>query len=101
MPDTNIELIIDVEVAELVIAVAVKTTCEIEFGNSIANCKLHFQIQSRTRAALDAWLEAALKSPRAWAHRTLGRTVMGFAPLVYAGPMRMGCAGPLCCAPSR
>ena len=32
MPDANIELMIGAEIAELVVAAAVETTCEIEFA---------------------------------------------------------------------
>ena len=32
MPDTNIELTVDVEIAELIIVAVIKITCEIEFA---------------------------------------------------------------------
>ena len=40
MPETNIELIIDVEIAELVVAAVVTTTCEIEFAKFNSRARL-------------------------------------------------------------
>ena len=93
MPDTNIELIIDVEIAELVIAAVVKTTCEIEFAKFKSHARLgdlvlppedkHFPLRGNSSERNSGF------SPWLFDTRAAGGVAQGLkAHVFFSGPPR-------------